>query len=422
MPAALRPPFARVLLFISALVTSACFGVTSAQAQTSAGPSNEPQLRIEAGMHTAMINRIATDAAGRFAVTASDDKTARVWDIASGQLLQVLRPPIAPGNEGKLYAVALSPDARTVAVGGWTGVWDKRTSVYLFDRSSGQLLQRLSGLPNVIHHLAYSPDGRYLAATLGGWSGVRVWPLNAQGQASNPTQPLADTYYADSSYGAHWSQDGRLATTSYDGALRLYRVQSGQLQREQKQTSPVGKQPSGIAFSPDGQHLAVGYRDSARVDVLDAKTLRLRYSANTKGTNNDLGNVAWSADGQWLLAAGSYRQNGRQPVRLWQAQGQGAAQDLITSNSTVMDLAPLPDGRLLLGAADPAWGLLTPQPVSAWRLLMPQPAWAWQAQQQSPIADLRSSEGDNGFAISANAQRVQFGYKYDVNKAPLCST
>ena len=82
-------------------------------------------LRIEAGMHTAPITRIDVDAAERFLVTASDDKTARVWDLANGQLLQVLRPPLVAGDEGKLYAVAISPDGTTVATGGWTGYeWD----------------------------------------------------------------------------------------------------------------------------------------------------------------------------------------------------------------------------------------------------------------------------------------------------------
>ena len=107
-------------------------------AQSATAPATEPLLRIEAGMHAAMIKRIATDAAGRWAVTASDDKTARVWDVASGKLQRVLRPPIGPGNGGKLFAVAISPDGAVVAAAGWTvsGTTSGHT-VYLFDRSSG---------------------------------------------------------------------------------------------------------------------------------------------------------------------------------------------------------------------------------------------------------------------------------------------
>lgn len=80
-----------------------------------------PFLRLETGMHTARINRISVDAAARYVVTASEDKTARVWELATGKLLQTLRPPIGEGNEGKLFAVALSPDGQEVAVGGVDG-------------------------------------------------------------------------------------------------------------------------------------------------------------------------------------------------------------------------------------------------------------------------------------------------------------
>ena len=45
-----------------------------------------------------------------FAVTASDDKSAQIWDIATGRLLQVLRPPQGTGSEGSLQALAMSPD------------------------------------------------------------------------------------------------------------------------------------------------------------------------------------------------------------------------------------------------------------------------------------------------------------------------
>ena len=66
-------------------------------------PTTEPLLRLETGMHSAPIIRVATDAAGRWAVTASHDKTARIWDLQSGQQVGVLRPPQDTGNEGKLY-------------------------------------------------------------------------------------------------------------------------------------------------------------------------------------------------------------------------------------------------------------------------------------------------------------------------------
>ena len=97
-----------------------------------ADPTAQPLPRLETGMHTAPIKRIATDAAGRWAVTAADDKTVRVWEVASGRQVAVLRPPQDVGTEGTLYAVALSPDGAVVAVGGWIGWdWDGQTAIYL---------------------------------------------------------------------------------------------------------------------------------------------------------------------------------------------------------------------------------------------------------------------------------------------------
>jgi len=49
-------------------------------------PSRESVLRIETGMHTAVIRRIGVDRTGKFLVTVSDDKAARVWEFATGAL------------------------------------------------------------------------------------------------------------------------------------------------------------------------------------------------------------------------------------------------------------------------------------------------------------------------------------------------
>jgi len=72
--------------------------------------------------------------------------------------------------------------------------------------------------------------------------------------------------------------------------------------------------------------------------------------------------VAWSADGRRLLAAGRYGlDDGSNPLVVWPAGG-GAPQRLpLGMDSTVMDLRPLADGRLVFAGQDPAWGVLDPQ-------------------------------------------------------------
>jgi WD domain, G-beta repeat len=81
-------------------------------------PRQNPILRIETGMHTAAIWRIAVDAQCSLAATGSTDKTVRLWSLPTGRLLRTQRLPIGGGDLGKVGAVAVSPDGKRGAAGG----------------------------------------------------------------------------------------------------------------------------------------------------------------------------------------------------------------------------------------------------------------------------------------------------------------
>jgi WD40 repeat protein len=352
-------------------------------------------LRLETGMHTALIRRIAVDAAQRTLVTGSEDKTVRVWELASGRLLHTLRPPIGAGDEGKIYAVALSPDGRTVAAAGWTGATGESQSIYLFDRASSRLRQRLTGLPEVIYHLAYARDGAFLVATLGRTHGIRVY------RHRDGAEVARDTEYGDASYGADFDPSGRLVTTSYDGFVRLY---DRDFHLRVKRQAPGGQRPYAVAFSPDGRRVAVGFDDATRVAVLSGQDLTLLYTPDTTGVDNgDLGRVTWSGDGQWLYAAGNYEVRGSNTmlIRRWATGGQGPATNLSTAaQNTLLHLVPLAGGGVVFGAGDPAWGVLDA-------------AGHPQRFQGPAIADVRANQ--EGFLLAPDSTAVQFGYEYGGN-------
>jgi WD40 repeat protein len=336
----------------SSWLVAAGVSVCAAMCAGGTEPPADPILRIDAGMHTAVINRIAVDARGRWLVTASDDKTARVWDLKTGRLQRVLRPPVGPGPEGKVYAVALSPDGATVAAGGWTqfnnGGTDPASdgnAIYLFDRGTGRVWRRLGGLLT-IDDLAFSPNGRYLAATMGD-NGVRVYRTDTWELVGR------DSDYGDSSNSADFSRDGRLVTACDDGFIRLYRVSNSGLALLTKQTATDGKRPYSVRFSPDGRLIAVGFGDSPAVDVLDGSTLALRYAPRTPPVNRAGWAVAWSADNQTLFA-----QVDDEVIRRWPNAGQGAPRDTHAAEDTVLDLRALPQGGVAFGSSDPAWGLV----------------------------------------------------------------
>lgn len=297
--------------------------------------STAPMLRLETGMHIALIRRIGLDAAQRFLATGSEDKTVRVWELASGRLLRTLRPPIGDGAWGKIYAVTLSPDGSTVAAAGFMDHAFQPQSLYLFDRTSGQVRQRLTDLPlAAVHHLAYSRDGAMLAATLSGTHGLRVY------RSRDGVEVGRDPAYGDGSHGADFDPSGRLVTTSWDGLVRLYDRNVRLLHKRQ---APGGQRPFGVAFSLDGSRIAVGFADSTRVDVLSGQDLTSLAAPDTAGVDNgSLSTVTWSADGQWLYAAGRYQQRGLFLIRRWASGGWGAGTNLPTpSQHTMFHLLPL---------------------------------------------------------------------------------
>ena len=359
---------------------------------------HEIYLRPSPEMHTAAVKRISLTADGTRLASASEDKTVKLWALPEGRLIRTFRPPIGAGNEGKVYAVAIAPDGHWVAAGGWMGVNENgQTFVTVFDTDDGAVRARLGPLPNVVHDLDISPDGTRLAAGLGGTNGIRLWETAGWRQMGKNAEYEAD--YDGRVCGLAFSTDGRFASTSYDGHVRLYDP-DGQLIA--KVRTPGGDRPFGVAFCPDGARLAVGYSDSLNLDVLDAASLELLYSAETADlSGGNLCSAAWigGADADLRLAAGGLS-GGERSERLftWEAARHGPRRAWPGPTDVIMDLAPTPDGGLALASFEPTLALYD---ADGTRTLNKKPE----------IADVRGVQGEH-FTVSADGLRLRFGLGY----------
>jgi WD40 repeat protein len=348
--------------------------------------SKEPIFRIETGMHTSPSRRISVDGENRYAVTGSDDKTLRVWDVATGNPVKVLRPPIGSQYEGNIYSVAISPDGNTIACGGWTMGGEIFHNIYLFDRDSGKIKSRIPDIINVIRHLRYSRDGRYLVAMLGGKNGFRAY------NTSDNSLVAEDKTYGGDCFGADFDRQNRLVTTSYDGFIRLY---DSSFKAVAKVKAPGGNKPFSAAFSPDGSKVAVGYSDSTKIDVFSGTDLAHLYSPDTKfAENGSLEIVAWSEDGAYLYGGGRFQTDAQFPIYKWSKAGQGGKYRLEGIRHSIMDIVPLKGGGIAYVSAGPAFGAYSRRDEP---ILYKSPS----------IADFRNKEG---FFLSPNGFTVRFEY------------
>ena len=324
---------------------------------------DHPVLAFDPGMHTGAIKAQAVDAKGQFAVTGGADRTVRIWSVADGKLQRTIWIPVGPEDVGVIYAVAISPDGTTIAAGGWTERLDGPGPIYLFDRESGELVRRIDGdLPDVALNLTFSPDGRYLAAMLGS-NGIRVFDRDKAW-----TEAFRDDAYSDRSTWASFAPDGRLATTSYDGKIRLYRYDPKAVSPNFRLANEPVDAPSGrrlyrIAFSPDGKQLAVGYNDAPAVDVLDGTTLAQVDSPN--------GFSAWDFSGFGDERRMAYCTDDVEP-----------------------GVNALPDGRVLVTSRTPCLGLMDARGEPIWALPL-------------PILDFRAQT--DVMKVSPDGKMVDFG-------------
>jgi hypothetical protein len=246
--------------------------------------------------HEGLLTCIAFAPDGMRALSGSEDKTARLWDVAKGIELRGLA-----GHSGEVLAVAFAPD------GGHALTGSQDRTVRLWDLTSGRELRSLTGHTDKVTTVAFSPDGRH--ALSGSWDQtLRLWDLDSGAELhrfAGHTSWLTSVAF---------SPDGRLALSgSYDHTVRIWDLaKKRELRRLQGHTREV----YAVAFSPDGKWALSGGNDhSARLwDVMTGKEQR-RFDAQA----NAIIAVAFTADGRDVLTGSSQYQGRDKTIRLWEA-------------------------------------------------------------------------------------------------------
>jgi WD40 repeat protein len=331
----------------SGLVGSWAARLVSAPADKVAAPSPLARQRASlVGLHGPVFG-ITFAPGSELLATAGDDGVVRLWDPVA-----LHRPPVElPGDGDRLWAVAWSPNGKTLAAAG--GNWDRPNDtggIVIWDATTKTRRFELHAHTGLVFAVAFSPDSRTLASA--GWDGtVRLWDV-ATGQRkavlAGHTRPVRSLSFAP---------DGAtLASGSFDGTVRLWDMAT---QNERRCLDTRPNWVNCVAFSPDGQILATAENPGEAVTAADSGVpirpgqIRLwdaaagRACRTLRGPRGVILTLGFSPDGQTLVSGGGFwNQFGE--VNVWDVPAGGERLTLLGHKEWVECLTFSPDGSTLV--------------------------------------------------------------------------
>jgi WD40 repeat protein len=297
-----------------------------------AGP---PDVIWENMGHTRSVNGVAYSADGALVASGADhgDSTARLWYAADGAFLKEFA-----GHSDGVISVDLSSDGNYLAVGFIQSGYPPGGVVKVWDVIFETQVHQFGGC-----HVAFSPDGAYLASGGGGVN--RYLSVHRLSDGARLVSEYTGSYVTDVAF----SPDGTIvATGGSDNTVKLWNSTSGALLHT---LSGHTDDVAALAFSPDGTLVASG---AGGFDVPNDSTIKLWRTSDGGLVGTVSGHDVWvysidfAPDGAHLISSGrdGVSPNNYSSIRIWRVADGTLLQTYDQGTQYgVLEVRFSPDGR-----------------------------------------------------------------------------
>lgn len=283
--------------------------------------------------HTEYVTSANFSADGKFIVSTSGDKMVRVWDIQSEEVIHTLR-----GHTAHVHSANFSTDGRFIvsASGGFGG-----HEVRVWDAHSGEAIHTLEGHTSLVISSSFNMDGKFILSASYDKT-VRIWVRVDQLPVDTPIWQLLHTLegHTDCVTSANFSTDGKfVVSSSKDKTVQLWDVRTGKLLRTLRGHTDYVMSAN---FSADGKFIISASKDKT-VQVWNAHTGQAIHTL--QGHSSAVMGATFSPDGRLIASAGFDK-----TVRVWSAYIMQANQNRYHTNN-VMSIAFSTDGKFIFSAS-----------------------------------------------------------------------